>query len=322
MHGEHRWRSRPATTSARRPSCSPSSTRSPRPSSPPGKYRKITGNEAVAIGMIAAAKLAGKELIYCSLPDHARQRHPAQPGDAQELRRDHVPGRGRDRRRSARPSAPASAARSACTGTSGPGIALKAEAIGLAVMTELPLVIIDVQRGGPSTGLPTKTEQADLLQVLYGRNGECPVPVIAACSPADCFNAIIEAFTDRDEVHDAGHPAHRRLHRQRRRAVDGPGRSTSCRRSTINAPDARRTTTAGFMPYKRNDDARPPVGDPRHAGPRAPHRRPREAGRHRQRQLRAGQPRAHGPHCARRRSPASSPPGRTCCGPARRRATC
>src|SRR5205814_2739517 len=80
------------------------------------------------------------------------------------------------------------------TGTSGPGVALKSEAIGLAVMTELPVVIVDVQRGGPSTGLPTKTEQADLLQVMYGRNGECPVPVIAACSPADCFNATIEAF--------------------------------------------------------------------------------------------------------------------------------
>jgi 2-oxoglutarate ferredoxin oxidoreductase subunit alpha len=80
------------------------------------------------------------------------------------------------------------------TGTSGPGIALKSEAIGLAVMTELPLVIVDVQRGGPSTGLPTKTEQADLLQVMFGRNGECPVPIIAASSPADCFNAAIEAF--------------------------------------------------------------------------------------------------------------------------------
>jgi 2-oxoglutarate ferredoxin oxidoreductase subunit alpha len=82
-----------------------------------------------------------------------------------------------------------------CTGTSGPGVALKAEAIGLAVMVELPVVIVDVQRGGPSTGLPTKTEQADLLQAMYGRNSECPVPVIAPSSPADCFNATIEAFT-------------------------------------------------------------------------------------------------------------------------------
>ena len=79
------------------------------------------------------------------------------------------------------------------TATSGPGICLKSEAIGLAVMTELPLVIIDVQRGGPSTGLPTKTEQSDLLQVMFGRNGECPVPVVAAASPADCFDMIVEA---------------------------------------------------------------------------------------------------------------------------------
>src|SRR5207249_2659149 len=79
------------------------------------------------------------------------------------------------------------------TTTSGPGLALKAGAIGLAVMTELPLIIVDVQRGGPSTGLPTKTEQADLMQAMYGRNGECPVAVIAAKSPADCFYTAIEA---------------------------------------------------------------------------------------------------------------------------------
>src|SRR5205823_9437073 len=77
--------------------------------------------------------------------------------------------------------------------TSGPGICLKSEAIGLAVMTELPCVIIDVQRGGPSTGLPTKTEQADLLQAFFGRNGECPAAIVAPCSPADCFQMIFEA---------------------------------------------------------------------------------------------------------------------------------
>jgi 2-oxoglutarate ferredoxin oxidoreductase subunit alpha len=80
------------------------------------------------------------------------------------------------------------------TASSGPGIALKGEAMGLAVMTELPLLIINVQRGGPSTGLPTKTEQADLLQAMFGRNGECPLPVIAARSPADCFYAALEAW--------------------------------------------------------------------------------------------------------------------------------
>jgi 2-oxoglutarate ferredoxin oxidoreductase subunit alpha len=80
------------------------------------------------------------------------------------------------------------------TTTSGPGMALKTEALGLAVMLELPLVIVNVQRGGPSTGLPTKIEQSDLLQAVYGRNGECPIPVIAANSPSDCFDCAIEAF--------------------------------------------------------------------------------------------------------------------------------
>src|SRR5690606_22375696 len=79
------------------------------------------------------------------------------------------------------------------TTSSGPGIALKAETVGLAVMTELPLVICDIQRAGPSTGMPTKTEQSDLLQVMYGRNGEAPVPVLAAQSPSDCFNTAVEA---------------------------------------------------------------------------------------------------------------------------------
>src|SRR3954447_22609944 len=79
------------------------------------------------------------------------------------------------------------------TATSGPGMCLKAETLGLAVMTELPLVAIDVQRAGPSTGLPTKTEQADLLQALFGRHGECPLPVLAPCSPADCFAVAFEA---------------------------------------------------------------------------------------------------------------------------------
>ena len=81
----------------------------------------------------------------------------------------------------------------AITTTSGPGMALKTEALGLAVMTELPLVICDIQRGGPSTGLPTKTEQADLLQALFGRNSEAPIPVLAASTPADCFWIAVEA---------------------------------------------------------------------------------------------------------------------------------
>ena len=160
----------------------------------PGTYRKITGNEAVAIGMAAAAKLAGKELVYCSYPitpasdilHHlsALKNFPVVTFQAE----DEIAAIG------AAIGASFGGALGV-TGTSGPGVALKAEAIGLAVMTELPVVIVNVQRGGPSTGLPTKTEQADLFQALYGRNGECPVAVIAAASPADCFAGMIEAFT-------------------------------------------------------------------------------------------------------------------------------
>jgi 2-oxoglutarate ferredoxin oxidoreductase subunit alpha len=160
----------------------------------PGVYRKITGNEALAMGMIAASKLAAKQLVYCSYPitpasdilhNLAAQKH---FGVTTFQAEDEISAIG-----SAVGASFGGALGS--TGTSGPGIALKSEFMALAVMTELPLVIIDVQRGGPSTGLPTKTEQADLLQVIYGRNGECPIPVIAACSPSDCFNAAIEAFT-------------------------------------------------------------------------------------------------------------------------------
>jgi 2-oxoglutarate ferredoxin oxidoreductase subunit alpha len=160
---------------------------------PAGTYRKITGNEAVVIGMVTAAKLAGKQMFYASYPitpasdilhGLADLKH---FGVATLQAEDEICAMGAA-------LGAAFGGSLAATGTSGPGLALKSEAIGLAVMTELPVVIIDVQRGGPSTGLPTKTEQADLLQALYGRNGECPVAVIAASSPSDCFNAAIEAF--------------------------------------------------------------------------------------------------------------------------------
>jgi 2-oxoglutarate ferredoxin oxidoreductase subunit alpha len=160
----------------------------------PGKYRKITGNEALAMGMIAASRLAGKPLVYCGYPitpasdilhNLAAQKH---FGVTTFQAEDEISAIG------AAIGASFGGALGA-TGTSGPGIALKSEAMGLAVITELPVVVVDVQRGGPSTGLPTKTEQADLLQVMFGRNGECPVPIIAACSPSDCFQAAIEAFT-------------------------------------------------------------------------------------------------------------------------------
>ena len=125
---------------------------------------------------------------------------------------------------SARRWAPPSAGRSAVTTTSGPGVALKSETIGLAVSLELPLLVVDIQRGGPSTGLPTKTEQADLLQAMYGRNGEAPVPIVAPRTPADCFDAGAGGGPDRADLPHPGLPALRRLPRQRLRAVADPGR--------------------------------------------------------------------------------------------------
>lgn len=160
---------------------------------PPGKYRNIMGNEALALGLIAAAKLSGKELFLGSYPIT-----PASDilhylctyknfGVRTFQAEDEI---------AAITSAIGASFGGAMgiTTSSGPGIALKSEAMGLALMLELPLLIIDIQRGGPSTGLPTKTEQADLLQTMFGRNGESPIPIIAASSPSDCFEVAIEAW--------------------------------------------------------------------------------------------------------------------------------
>lgn len=160
---------------------------------PPGTYRNIMGNEAMAIGLITAARRSGKELFLGSYPItpasdilHELARH-KNFGVRTFQAEDEI----------AAITAAIGAAfggAMAVTSSSGPGIALKQEAMGLAVMTELPLLIINVQRGGPSTGLPTKTEQADLWQAMFGRNGECPIPVLAASSPADCFDVVQEAW--------------------------------------------------------------------------------------------------------------------------------
>ena len=159
----------------------------------PGKYRTISGNEATAIGLVAAAHIVGKTLFYGSYPItpasdilHELAKH-KNFGVCTFQAEDEIAA-------ITSVVGAAFAGALAVTGTSGPGVALKAEAIGLAVMTELPIVIINVQRGGPSTGLPTKTEQADLNQAMYGRNGEAPVCVIAPATPADCFVMAIEAF--------------------------------------------------------------------------------------------------------------------------------
>jgi 2-oxoglutarate ferredoxin oxidoreductase subunit alpha len=164
----------------------------PRAKIEPGKYRKITGNEALAMGLITAAQLADKTLVYCS--------YPITPASdilhyLAGMRRFGVKTFQAEDEIAAICSAIGAsyAGQLGVTGTSGPGLALKGEALGLAVVTELPLVVVDVQRGGPSTGLPTKTEQADLFQAVLGRNGDCPLVVLAPRSPAECFDVAIEA---------------------------------------------------------------------------------------------------------------------------------
>ncbi len=146
----------------------------------------------------------------------------------------------------------------ALTGTSGPGVALKQEAIGLAVMTELPLVVIDVQRAGPSTGMPTKVEQADLLMALYGRNGESPVPIVAPATPGECFSLAIEAVPDRAQVHDAGHLPVRRVRRQRRRAVAGPVAGRPARHLGRQRREGRRARSCPTTATPRRSAARGP----------------------------------------------------------------
>ncbi|HZP57555.1 MAG TPA: 2-oxoacid:acceptor oxidoreductase subunit alpha [Dehalococcoidia bacterium] len=159
----------------------------------PGLYRNITGNEATALGFVTASKLAGRQLFYGSYPIT-----PASDilHELARLKRFGVKTfQAEDEIAAVGAAIGASFGGSlGLTGTSGPGLALKSEAIGLAVMVELPLVVIDVQRAGPSTGMPTKTEQGDLLQSMFGRNGESPVAVVAPATASDCFNMAIEAW--------------------------------------------------------------------------------------------------------------------------------
>lgn len=159
---------------------------------PPGKYRNITGNQATAWGMMAAAKKARLDLFLGSYPitpasDILHELSMFKHFGVKTFQaEDEIAGI---------TSAIGASFGGALgtTTTSGPGVALKSEALGLAVMVELPLVCVNVQRGGPSTGLPTKTEQADLFQAMFGRNGEAPIPVVAASTPAECFSMVFEA---------------------------------------------------------------------------------------------------------------------------------
>jgi len=158
----------------------------------PGTYRSITGNPALALGLIAAAQKTGLQLFYGTYPItpasdvlHELAKH-KNFGVKTFQAEDEIAA-------ICSVIGTAFGGNLGVTGTSGPGVALKAEAMGLAVMLELPLVVLNIQRAGPSTGMPTKTEQSDLLQAVYGRNGECPMPVIAASTPSSCFDIAYQA---------------------------------------------------------------------------------------------------------------------------------
>ena len=217
-----------------------------------GKYRNITGNSALALGLVAAAQQAGLRIFFGSYPIT-----PASDilHELSKFRRFNVTTFQAEDEIAAICSAIGGSFAGALgmTASSGPGIALKTEALGLALMTELPLVIVNVQRGGPSTGLPTKTEQSDLFQAVYGRNGESPIPVIASRSPADCFDAAFEACKIAIEIRS---PV---ILLSDGSIANGSEPWLLPDLASLPKIDARQTTDpAGFMPYKRDEKlARP-----------------------------------------------------------------
>ena len=260
---------------------------------PPGKYRSITGNQALAWGLVTAAQRSNCELFLGS--------YPITPASdiLHELTRYKNFGvktfQAEDEIAAMTSAIGASfAGAMAVTTSSGPGIALKQEAIGLAVMTELPVLIINVQRGGPSTGLPTKTEQADLLQAMCGRNGECPVPVLAARSPGDCFDVVQEAwqiavrymtpvFVLSDGYLANGSEPWKIPDTTKLTPIEvvHPGPATSG--PALHAVCPKRSAGS-------------PLGTAGHAGFDAPGGRIGKTRYYRQRELRAGKPSAHGQH--------------------------
>ena len=275
--------SRPATPSARRPSCSTTPTRSSRPPLPPGTYTNINGNTALAWGLIAAGQLAGLPLFLGSYPitpasDILHELSEHKDFGVRTLQaEDEIAGIGAA-------LGAAFGGHLGVTTTSGPGLALKSETMGLAISLELPLLIIDVQRGGPSTGLPTKTEAADLLQAMYGRHGESPLPIVAANSPSHCFDAAIEAarialkYRTPVILLSDGYLANGSEPWRLPDVDDLPDISVAF------ATEPNHTDADGnpeFWPYLRDPEtlARP-WAVPGTPGLDAPHRRPREGGRH------------------------------------------
>ena len=265
--------STPATTSARRPSWRSPGSRSSRRRSPPASTATSTAPSALALGLIAASVKSGLQLLFASYPIT-----PASELLHHLARHDRFGVRtvqAEDEIAAANMALGAAfAGRLGVTATSGPGMDLKAETIGLAVMLELPMVIVDVQRAGPSTGMPTKTEQTDLLMAIHGRHGESPLPVIAASTPADCFDAAVEAVRIAvryrtpvillSDTFLANSSEPWRIPEHRRPARHRPAlRHRAERRRRVPALPARRERRAA-------------LGDPRHARPPAPDRRPRE----------------------------------------------
>ena len=259
----------------------------------PGVYRNVTGNQALALGLVAAGVKSGLPLFLGAYPIT-----PAS-GILEELAGYKHFGvrtfQAEDEIAAVGAALGASFGGSLAISTSsGPGIVLKQEAIGLAVTLELPLVILDIQRAGPATGMPTKPEQGDLLNVMFGRNSESPVPVIAAATPGDCFDATLEAcriaLTYRTPVFmlsdaylaNGSEPW----------LIPDPD---SIPEIEVEFADRAEPGRGVHAVPARPADARAPVGGPRDARAGASDRRPGEGGRDRQRLVRPGQPRLHGP---------------------------
>ena len=259
----------------------------------PGTYRNITGNQALGLGLVAASVQSKLPLFLSAYPItpasdvlHDLARHKSF-GVRTFQAEDEIAAVG------AALGASFGGALGVCT-SSGPGIVLKQETIGLAVALELPLLILDIQRAGPSTGMPTKPEQADLLMVMFGRNAESPVPVVAASTPGGCFDAAIEAT---------------RIALKYRTPVFllsdaylANGSEPWLLPDVESLPDisvefaTQPPVEGAFMPYQRDPETLARQwAIPGTPGPRAPHRRPREGGRDRERLVRPGQPRPHGP---------------------------
>ena len=265
----------------------------------PARYRNISGNLAMAYGLLAASWRSSLPLFLGSYPItpasdilHELSKH-KRFGIRTFQAEDEIAGVGAA-------LGAAFGGHLGVTTTSGPGLALKAETVGLAVSLELPLVVCNIQRGGPSTGLPTKTEQSDLLQALFGRNGEAPVPVVAPRSPSDCFDAVVDAvriaITYRTPVivlsdgYLANGSEPWRLPDLDALPTIDPAFSTSPNHSADDGSDE-------FWPYLRDPTTLARAwATPGTAGPRAPSRRPREARRQWQHLVRPGQPRSDGSH--------------------------